>query len=149
MNTPTLNTRQKALALNLDAKTCGTIAEIGGGQEVAHWFFKVGGAAGTVAKTISACDMAISDGIYAMLDREFAQLTDELRPKHGDEKCFFAFADTVRRAASTAPNTGEVGSAYVCKPGPTRSRRKSRSTRTCTTRWRTSSRKPSACWASI
>ena len=36
MNAPTLNTRQKALALNLDAKTYGMIAEIGGGQEVAH-----------------------------------------------------------------------------------------------------------------
>ena len=47
-------TRQKALALNLDAKTYGTFAEIGAGQEVARWFFSVGGAAGTVAKTISA-----------------------------------------------------------------------------------------------
>src|SRR5580700_6058851 len=64
MNSPTLGTRQKALALNLDARTYGTIAEIGGGQEVARWFFKAGGAAGTVAKAISAYDMAISDGIY-------------------------------------------------------------------------------------
>jgi hypothetical protein len=47
-------TRQKALAINLDATTYGTFAEIGGGQEVARWFFLVGGAAGTVAKTISA-----------------------------------------------------------------------------------------------
>ena len=53
--------RQKALALNLDAKTYGTFAEIGAGQEVARWFFSVGGAAGTVAKTISAYDMAVSD----------------------------------------------------------------------------------------
>src|ERR1700745_1727059 len=92
-------TRQKALALNLDAKTYGTIAEIGGGQEVARWFFKAGGAAGTIAKTISAYDMAISDGIYgpakryvsrerlnAMLDHEFAQLFDQLSLKNGDSK---------------------------------------------------------------
>lgn len=65
MNTPTLGTRQKALALNLYAKTEGKIAESGGGQEVARWFFKVGGAAGSVSKTISAYDMTISDGIYA------------------------------------------------------------------------------------
>jgi hypothetical protein len=32
--------------LNLDAKTHGTFAEIGAGEEVACWFFSVGGAAG-------------------------------------------------------------------------------------------------------
>jgi hypothetical protein len=57
-------TREKALGLNLDASTYGTFAEIGGGQEVARWFFSVGGAAGTVAKSISAYDMAVSDSIY-------------------------------------------------------------------------------------
>jgi hypothetical protein len=57
-------TRQKALAINLDATTYGTFAEIGGGQEVALWFFLVGGAAGTVAKTISAYDMSVSDYLY-------------------------------------------------------------------------------------
>ena len=45
-------TRQKALALNLGATKYGTFAEIGGGQEVARWFFSVGGAAGTVANGI-------------------------------------------------------------------------------------------------
>jgi hypothetical protein len=44
------STGQKTLALNLDAKTYGTFAEIGAGQEVARRFFSVGGAAGTVAK---------------------------------------------------------------------------------------------------
>jgi hypothetical protein len=39
-----IDTRQKALALNFDAKTYGVIAEIGAGQEVARWFFAVGGA---------------------------------------------------------------------------------------------------------
>src|SRR3984885_33965 len=101
-------TRQKALALNLDASKYGTFAEIGGGQEVSRWFFSVGGAAGTVAKTISAYDMAVSDGLYghanryvsrqrleAMLEQEFSQLQERLREKQGDKRCFFAFADTV------------------------------------------------------
>jgi hypothetical protein len=57
-------TAQKALKLNLDAITYGTFAEIGAGQEVARWFFSVGGAAGTVAKTGSAYDMAVSDALY-------------------------------------------------------------------------------------
>src|SRR6266581_195465 len=58
------STREKALKINLDATTYGTFAEIGGGQEVARWFFSVGGAAATVAKTISAYDMAVSDALY-------------------------------------------------------------------------------------
>ena len=32
----------------------GSLAEIGAGQEVARWFFRVGGAAGTIAKSVSA-----------------------------------------------------------------------------------------------
>src|ERR1700758_1923231 len=95
-------TRQKALALNLDAKTYGTFAEIGAGQEVARWFFSVGGAAGTVAKTISAYDMAVSDALYgptpryvsrqrleAMLEHEFAQLVKQLGPRRGETTAVF------------------------------------------------------------
>jgi hypothetical protein len=59
MDNAVSSTRQKPLALNLDATMYGTFAEIGGGQEVARWFFSVGGAAGPVAKTISAYDMAV------------------------------------------------------------------------------------------
>src|ERR1700733_1462399 len=97
------STRQKALALNLDAKTYGAFAEIGAGQEVSRWFFSVGGAAGTVAKSISAYDMSVSDGLYgptkryvsrqrleAMLEQELAQLLERLGPQRGDTKCFFA-----------------------------------------------------------
>src|SRR5437588_8238737 len=104
MDNAAITTRQKALAINLDATRYGTFAEIGGGQEVSRWFFSVGGAAGTVAKTISAYDMAVSDGLYghatryvsrqrleAMLEQEFAQLVDRLHDR-GDQKCFFAFA---------------------------------------------------------
>ncbi len=101
-------TGQKALQINLDAKRYGTFAEIGAGQEVARWFFHVGKASGTVAKTISAYDMAVSDAIYgasdryvsrkrlqAMLDREFDLLLQRLDKSIGDRRTFFAFANTV------------------------------------------------------
>jgi hypothetical protein len=99
---------QKALQINLDLRWYGTIAEIGAGQEVARWFFRAGGAAGTVAKSMSAYDMAVSDAVYgkadryvskgrlqAMLDHEFQLNLDRLGDERGDETAFFAFADTV------------------------------------------------------
>ena len=55
---------QKALAINLDPTRYGSFAEIGAGQEVVRWFFHVGGAAGTISKSISAYDMQVSDAIY-------------------------------------------------------------------------------------
>ena len=36
------DTHQKALRINLDPRWYGTIAEIGAGQEVVRWFFRVG-----------------------------------------------------------------------------------------------------------
>ena len=103
-----LDTSQKARQINLDAKRYGTFAEIGAGQEVARWFFRVGGAAKTVAKTISAYDMAVSDAIYggtdryvsrrrlkAMLDYEYDLLLERLDDKRGATTAFFAFANTV------------------------------------------------------
>ena len=66
MSTEKLDTKDKALQINLDAKKYGTFAEIGAGQEVARWFFHVGKASGTVAKTISAYDMAVSE-LFAQL----------------------------------------------------------------------------------
>ena len=108
MSTEHPSTHEKALQINVDARRYGTFAEIGGGQEVARWFFRVGGAAGTVAKTISAYDMAVSDAIYgpaeryvsrqrlqAMLDYEFKLLSERLAPTHGDQCGLFVFADTV------------------------------------------------------
>jgi hypothetical protein len=108
MNEQTIPTRQKALTLNLDAKSYGTFAEIGGGQEVSRWFFAVGGAAGTVAETVSAYDKAVSDRLYghttryvsrerlgAMLEQQFDKLREGLQANFGDTKHFFAFADTV------------------------------------------------------
>jgi hypothetical protein len=103
-----LDTHHKALKINLDTRWYGTLAEIGAGQEVVRWFFRVGGAAGTVAKSISAYDMTVSDAIYgsgdryvsrtrlqAMLDREFSLNVERLAEKRGDTTAFFAFADTV------------------------------------------------------
>jgi hypothetical protein len=103
-----LDTLQKALQINLDPRWYGTIAEIGAGQEVARWFFRAGGAAGTVAKTMSAYDMAVSDAVYgksdryvskgrlqAMLDHEFELNVERLGDQRGDDTAFFAFADTV------------------------------------------------------
>jgi hypothetical protein len=124
MDTPTSTTRQKALALNLDGRSYGTFAEIGGGQEVARAFFAAGGAAGTVAKSISAYDMAVSDAMYgptkryvsrqrleAMLELELAQLVRDLGEARGDSKCFFAFANTVatRRFGSAENGRGWLG----------------------------------------
>ncbi|MFL6540687.1 MAG: TonB-dependent receptor [Chthoniobacterales bacterium] len=103
-----VGTNRKAFQINLDAKKYGTFAEIGAGQEVARRFFHVGGAAGTVAKTMSAYDMTFSDSIYGsgdryvsrarlrrMLDHEYALLVERLDAKFGGERTFFVFADTV------------------------------------------------------
>jgi hypothetical protein len=103
-----LSTNQKALRINLDAKRYGTFAEIGAGQEVCRCFFRAGGASGTVAKTISAYDMAVSDAIYgqaeryvsrqrlrSMLDYEYALLLQRLNETRGDKTAFFSFANTV------------------------------------------------------
>jgi hypothetical protein len=101
-------TDKKALQINLDPKKYGTFAEIGAGQEVARRFFHVGGAAGTIAKTISAYDMTFSDAIYGptdryvsrkrlftMLDHEYDLLIERLDSTIGSERTFFVFADTV------------------------------------------------------
>ncbi|MDA8744779.1 TonB-dependent receptor [Rubripirellula amarantea] len=105
---PTLDTHKKALDVNLDARRYGTFAEIGAGQEVVRWFFRVGAGAGTIAKSMSAYDMKVSDAIYgrasryvcrerlqAMLDYEHQLNIERLRDIRGDTTAFFAFADTV------------------------------------------------------
>lgn len=105
-----LDTKRKALKINLNEKIYGTFAEIGAGQEVARNFFTAGAASGTVAKTMSAYDMAFSDAIYGaeasgryvsqnrllrMLDHEFGLLNERLLGEKYDNRTFFAFADTV------------------------------------------------------
>ena len=64
-----MDTHQKALTVNLDPRRYGTFAEIGAGQEVVRWFFRVGGGAGTIAKSMSAYDMKVSDAIYGRARR--------------------------------------------------------------------------------
>jgi len=103
-----LTTNRKALTINLDEHRYGTFAEIGAGQEVSRLFFQAGGAAGTIAKSMSAYDMTFSDEIYGkapryvsrerlvtMLDHEYQLLHERLSEQRGDNTCFFAFADTV------------------------------------------------------
>src|SRR5713101_5878992 len=122
-----MNTGQKAQRINQDARRYGTFAEIGAGQEVARWFFRAGGAAGTVAKTISAYDMAVSDAIYgptdryvsrqrlrAMLDYEYELLLKRLDKTRGDKTAFFVFANTV----ATRPDGGSgwLGIRFQAEP---------------------------------
>lgn len=107
------STLQKALRINLDPDKYGTIAEIGAGQEIARFFFQAGGAAGTLAKTMSAYDMQFSDAIYGeeqhgryvsrsrlekMLDKEFKLLGERIQDSAQKNRCFFAIADTVKAA---------------------------------------------------
>jgi hypothetical protein len=123
-----VGTHQKALTINLNAAIFGSFAEIGAGQEVARWFLTVGGASGTVAKTISAYDKEISDDLYgrgtryvsqprleAMMDSEWKQLLAELQPTRGATTRFFAFVDTVsaRNFAGTNECHGWVGLRFL------------------------------------
>ena len=127
MTNDLLNTGQKAQRINQDARRYGTFAEIGAGQEVARWFFRAGGAAGTVAKTISAYDMAVSDAIYgptdryvsrqrlhAMLTYEYDLLLERLRDKRGSKSCFFVFANTV--ATKKEEGHGWLGIRFQAEP---------------------------------
>jgi len=130
------DTHQKALHVNLDDAKYGAFAEIGAGQEVARWFFRVGGAAGTVAKSMSAYDMTVSDAIYGpsdryvsrarlvqMLDHEYGLLVERLAPKRGSGTRFFAFADTVtaRSYSRQAETHGWMGIRFQVAPGETAS----------------------------
>ncbi|MGC2808093.1 MAG: hypothetical protein WA211_18330 [Candidatus Acidiferrales bacterium] len=133
-STEKLDTHNKALTLNLDASAFGSFAEIGAGQEVSHWFFVVGGASATVAKTISAYDKEVSDDIYgsgsryvsrqrleAMVDKEWAQLLAQLSGTRGPHTRFFSFVDTVsaRNFAGTNDPHGWVGLRFQLQPaGP-------------------------------
>ena len=77
MSTNALSTHQKALSINLDDRIYGTLAEIGAAQEVARWLFRVGGAAGSIAKTMSAYDTTVSDEIYGRSGRYVARARGE------------------------------------------------------------------------
>jgi hypothetical protein len=128
---PKLSTNQKALKINLDPVFYGTFAEIGAGQEVARWFFKVGAAAGTISKSISAYDMTVSDAIYGhskryvsrerlqgMLNHEHALNLERLTSARGDTTAFFTFANTVaaRNFQGTNECHGWMGVKYQTQP---------------------------------
>lgn len=120
MNSPQkLTTKGKALELNLDENIYGTLAEIGAGQEVAANFFRVGGASGTIAKTMSAYDMNFSDAIYGqseryvcedkllkMLDKEYNLLSHRLQSR-AKKTNFFAFANTIEAINYKKTNIGQ------------------------------------------
>lgn len=126
-----LTTNRKALTINLDPEKYGTFAEIGAGQEVVRNFFQAGGAAGTVAKSISAYDMKFSDAIYGkspryvsrerldtMLDHEYALLKERLWDARSENTAFFVYANTVaaRNYKGTNECHGWMGIRYQSKP---------------------------------
>jgi hypothetical protein len=131
MDRENLGTQQKALAINLNERKYGTFAEIGAGQEVVRWFFHVGGAAGTIAKSMSAYDMTVSDAIYGatpryvsrqrlqtMLEYEYTLLVERLAEKRGATTDFFVFADTVaaRNYRGTNESHGWIGVRFQTHP---------------------------------
>jgi hypothetical protein len=126
-----LKVEKKAFQINMDPRIYGAFAEIGAGQDVARRFFAVGGAAGTVAKTISAYDMTFSDAIYgacgryvsrarldSMLTHEYNLLIERLDEKFGGSRTFFAFADTVaaRSVRRHAESQGWMGIRFQKQP---------------------------------
>jgi len=133
MSRQILQTEQKALEINLDSGIYGTFAEIGAGQEVARNFFKVGAAAGTIAKTMSAYDKDFSDAIYGgeekkryvcesrlykMLDHEYKLIEERLSDSMPNRR-FFVFADTVSAInyARTIKGNGWLGLRFQMQPG--------------------------------
>ena len=107
----------KALSINLNEQQYGSIVEIGAGQEVARNFFRVGAAAGTIAKTSSAYDMAVSDAIYGkggryvsrervekILNYEFQLCVERLEETRSDDSTFFAYAASVEAKAYKREN---------------------------------------------
>ncbi len=129
-----LSLRQKALKINLAKRFYGTFAEIGAGQEVARYFFQAGGASGSIAKTISAYDMTVSDHIYGkettgryvcesrlmkMLEKEYQLLDERLGGTRGKDHQFFAFSNTVAALNFTRSNEshGWMGVRFQHAPG--------------------------------
>ena len=109
----------KAFEVNRDTSIYGAFAEIGAGQETVNFFYKAGLASQTVAKSMSAYDMTVSDEIYGkqnryvcknrlinMLKHEYRLLDKRLKKKQGDKTCFFAFAVT---AVTSSKETNQSG----------------------------------------
>lgn len=130
----TETTISKALKINKDLSRYGVFAEIGAGQEVARHFFQAGKASQTIAKTISAYDMIVSDDIYGkevsgryvcesrlekMLSHEYELLVDRLAGSRGPKSRFFAFANTVATASygTSKQSHGWMGVRFQTEPG--------------------------------
>ena len=130
-----IETKQKALEINLDNYIYGTFAEIGAGQEVVRHFFRAGAAAGTIAKAMSAYDKKYSDEIYGaeirgryvcqsrlykMLQHEFSLMQERLTEERPDT-CFFAFADTISALNFRKTNNGHgwMGVRFQLRPNET------------------------------
>ena len=124
--------QEKALSINLDGNKYGTFVEIGAGQEVARQFFTAGGAAGTIAKTMSAYDMQVSDAVYGkasryvsrdrleqMLHTEYDLLNSRLGDKRPKENQFFSYAATVTARSYAQKNEchGWIGILIQLFPG--------------------------------
>ena len=125
-------TQEKALQVNLDSNIYGAIVEIGAGQETARQFFSAGAAAGTVAKTMSAYDMQVSDDVYGkagryvsrerceqMMRHEYELMNKHLSEHRGNESRFFAYAATVTARSYTQKNEchGWIGIRRQSSPG--------------------------------
>jgi len=109
MKQDVLDTHQKALQINLDDSVSAAFAEMGAGQEVARWFFRMGGASGAIPRATSVTDTTLGDEIYGpcqtgvsrnrletMLEHEYKRLlVDQLNRRRSDKTVFFAFASTV------------------------------------------------------
>jgi len=109
--------QEKALQINLNSSIYGAIVEIGAGQETARQFFSAGAAAGTIAKTMSAYDMQVSDDVYGkagryvsrerceqMMDHEYELMVQRLKEPRGDETRFFSYAATVTARSYSQKN---------------------------------------------
>jgi len=128
-----LDTKSKALRINLNRDIYGTFAEIGAGQETVRNFFRSGGASGTIAKAMSAYDKDFSDSIYGMeedgryvsqsrlqrmLRHEMDLIEDRLSREKHPNKLFFSYANTVTTIdfARTFKGHGWVGIRFQLDP---------------------------------
>jgi hypothetical protein len=127
------STKAKTLRINLNPNIYGTFSEIGAGQETARWFFRAGGASGTIAKAMSAYDKDFSDAIYGqedderyvtqsrlkkMLAHEMNLMEERLNKKKNPNKLYFSYANTVATIdfAKKYKGHGWVGIRYQLDP---------------------------------
>ncbi len=120
-NKNSLAVKYKALEVNLNPNIYGTFSEIGAGQETVRYFFRAGGASGTIAKAMSAYDKQFSDAIYSreddgryvtearlrkMLSHETQLLEERLDRSKSPGRLFFSFANTVATIDFAKKNKG-------------------------------------------